>query len=178
MGHIHTGQGEHDLTVSAFIVRETDGTSLLLVHRHKSLGLLLQPGGHVELDEHPWAALLREIVEETGYDLAQLRVLQPPLRMRGPVGRAVLHPQPVSVLTVDIDRDGTHRHTDLGFAFLADGEPAGCPAEGEQTELRWASADELATLADMPPNAREVAGFVIGRVRTEWEPVPIDEFAL
>ena len=52
MGHIHTDPGQHDLTVSAFIVRESDGRPLLLVHRHKSLALLLQPGGHVELDEH------------------------------------------------------------------------------------------------------------------------------
>ena len=84
------------------------------------------------------------------------------------MGGAILHPQTVSMLTHDLDPDGTHRHTDLGFAFLADGEPTGRPAKGEPAELRWVTAEEVAVLADMPPNAREVAGIVVDGVRTEW----------
>lgn len=76
MAHIHTGLGQHDLTVSAFIVRGAPDGPRLLLHRHKKLALVLQPGGHVELAENPWAAIIREIAEETGYSATQLVVLQ------------------------------------------------------------------------------------------------------
>jgi 8-oxo-dGTP pyrophosphatase MutT (NUDIX family) len=56
MPHIHTGPGEHDHTASAVIIRnESDGPKVLL-HLHKKLNRLLQPGGHVELHETPWQA--------------------------------------------------------------------------------------------------------------------------
>jgi 8-oxo-dGTP diphosphatase len=177
MAHIHTGLGQHDLTVSAFIVRDAPDGPRLLLHRHKKLELLLQPGGHVELDENPWAAIIREIAEETGYSSTQLMVLQPPLRMRGPLGdSAVLHPQPVSVLTHDYDPDGRHRHIDLGFAFLASGEPYSEPQAGESACLLWASQAELALVTGIPENTRQIAKFVLESARTQWEPVPADAF--
>ena len=46
MAHIHE---KIDFTTSVFIVR--DGKVLL--HKHKKLGIWLQPGGHIELDEDP-----------------------------------------------------------------------------------------------------------------------------
>lgn len=172
MAHIHTGRGQHDLTVSAFIVRDATDGPLLLLHRHKRLALLLQPGGHVELDENPWAAITREIVEETGYAVTQLRVLQPSQRMTGPLGdSAVLHPQPVSVLTHDYDPEGRHRHIDLGFAFLATGEPDGEPQAGESADLLWVSNAELALLTDLPENSRQIAQFVLETAREQWQPV-------
>ena len=57
MPHLNTGPGEYDLTASALIFRELDGRLHLLVHRHRKLGLLMQPGGHVERTEDPWAAV-------------------------------------------------------------------------------------------------------------------------
>lgn len=177
MAHIHTGAGQHDLTVSAFIVRDAPDGPRLLLHRHKKLALLLQPGGHVELDENPWVATIREIAEETGYDLTQLAVLQPPQRMSGPLGdSAVLHPQPVSVLTHDYDPDGRHRHIDLGFAFLASGAPASEPRAGESDCLLWVSPAELALLTEMPENTRQIAQFVLETVRQQWQPVPATLF--
>jgi 8-oxo-dGTP diphosphatase len=81
MAHIHIGENEIDLTVSAFIVRKfPDDSWRLLVHRHKKLGKLLQKGGRVELNETPWEAITHELEEESGYDIANLRVfLSPPL---------------------------------------------------------------------------------------------------
>jgi 8-oxo-dGTP pyrophosphatase MutT (NUDIX family) len=177
MAHIHTGPGQHDLTVSAFIVRDAPGGPCLLLHRHKKLALLLQPGGHVELDENPWAAIIREIAEETGYRSTQLAILQPPQRMVGPLGdSAVLHPQPVSVLTHDYDPDGRHRHTDLGFAFLASEEPDSEPQAGESACLLWVSLAELALLTDIPENTRQIGQFVLEAAREQWQPVPTTVF--
>lgn len=65
MSHIHPGHGQHDICVSAYIVLLGDESKMLL-HKHRKLGTLLQFGGHVELDETPWQAVLREIMEESG----------------------------------------------------------------------------------------------------------------
>lgn len=166
------------MTVSAFIVRESAEGPRLLLHRHKRLDLFLQPGGHVELDEHPWAALAREVREETGYDLAQLDVLQPPSRMTVPsLDSTVLHPMPVSVRTHDFDSDGRHRHIDLGFAFVTSSEPNGRPAEGESEVLVWTSREELSALDAIPANVRQVADFVLGQARVMWDRVATTSFA-
>lgn len=62
MAHIHE---RIDFTASVYIVR--DGK--ILLHWHKKLGRWLQPGGHIELDEDPNQAAIREVKEETGLDV-------------------------------------------------------------------------------------------------------------
>lgn len=57
-----------DLTVSAVIAR--DG-KYLLVEEHAMGGVVLnQPGGHIETGESPEIAVIREVLEETGCDVA------------------------------------------------------------------------------------------------------------
>jgi 8-oxo-dGTP pyrophosphatase MutT (NUDIX family) len=53
---------EKHFTTSALIIHEK---KVLLVY-HKKLGVWLYPGGHVESNETPDQALLREVMEETG----------------------------------------------------------------------------------------------------------------
>ena len=55
------GRARH-FTVTGFVVQ--DGATLL--HWHRKVGLWLPPGGHVEPNEDPVEAVLREIMEETG----------------------------------------------------------------------------------------------------------------
>lgn len=140
MPHIHTGPGQHDLTVSAYIVRVDTKEPQCLVHMHKKLGKLMQAGGHVELNETPWAAIVHELKEETGYDVAALEVLQP---TEAPVSvhNAIIHPVPVLFNTHKISDN--HYHTDLCFAFVATSEPEASISEGESTDVRWCSITEL-----------------------------------
>ncbi|HEY0142509.1 MAG TPA: NUDIX domain-containing protein [Thermoanaerobaculia bacterium] len=56
-------------TASVYIV---DTDLRLLLHHHRRLNLWLQMGGHVEGDEHPEVAALREGVEESGLHDLQL----------------------------------------------------------------------------------------------------------
>jgi 8-oxo-dGTP diphosphatase len=72
MAHIHTKPGQHDFTASAFIIRIDTPKPKVLLHMHKKLGVLLQPGGHIELNENPWQAVHHEIEEETGTTSANL----------------------------------------------------------------------------------------------------------
>src|SRR5690348_10632549 len=56
--------GPIHVTGSAIVV----GRRGVVLHRHKLMGIWLQPGGHLEPGETPWRAAEREAVEETGLE--------------------------------------------------------------------------------------------------------------
>lgn len=176
MPHIHTEPGQHDHTVSAFIIRADTAEPKLLLHRHKKLGVLLQPGGHVELDETPWQAVRHEVAEETGYEFAQLKVLQPMVRIKS-LASAALHPVPVVLNTHNFDPDGEHKHTDIAFAFMAQSGPVGAPAQGESADISWLSLEELRGLPETQiyENVRQIGEFVLTDVLELWVPVDVSE---
>jgi 8-oxo-dGTP diphosphatase len=64
-----------DLTVSAYIIKDNQ---TLLVH-HMLTGLWLPPGGHIDKDETPDEALLREIKEELNLDIKILNTPKIPM---------------------------------------------------------------------------------------------------
>ncbi|HEV7920211.1 MAG TPA: NUDIX domain-containing protein [Thermoanaerobaculia bacterium] len=66
-GHFDPGH----VTASCYVV---DGDARLLLHRHRRLGRWLQMGGHLEGDELPSRAALREAEEESGLNSLQLVV--------------------------------------------------------------------------------------------------------
>ena len=74
----------------------------VLLHRHKRLGLWLQPGGHLEPGETPWDAARRESSEETG------------LRLEWPAAGASGAPP---LAHVDV-HDGGRGHTHLDLRYL------------------------------------------------------------
>lgn len=177
MPHIHRGAGEHDLTVTAYIVRLDDDEPRILLHMHKKLGILLPVGGHVELNETPWQAIAHEIKEECGYGITQLQVLQPKLRIKQLTG-VVLHPQPISINTHDIPSD--HFHTDLRYGFITDEDPSFTVDTDESIDLRWLTSRELDELQndEIFPNTREVYRFVLDEALSNWERLPAIDFQL
>jgi len=179
MSHIHTNPGEHDQTASAFIIRTDTAEPELLLHVHKKLGVLLQPGGHIELNETPWQAICHEITEETGYKLDQLKILQPKLRIKN-IGNAVLHPQAFAHNTHAFGNDGVHKHTDLSYAFTTQEEPSGKPGEGESVNLRWVNLEELKSLESNQifDNVRKIGEFVLTQILKNWEQVELSEFEM
>ena len=62
MPHIHE---KIDFTVSVFIVHK----NLVLLRKHDKYGIWLGVGGHIELDEDPNQAALREVKEEVGLNV-------------------------------------------------------------------------------------------------------------
>lgn len=113
------------ITASAIVV----GDRGVVLHRHKRLGLWLQPGGHVEPGEWPHDAALREAYEETGLAVQH--------RASG-----------VALVHVDV-HPGPRGHTHLDLRYLLeapDAEPA--PAPGESPEVAWFSWDAALALAD------------------------------
>ena len=177
MAHIHTNPGEHDPTASAFIIRTDTVEPKLLLHVHKKLGVLLQTGGHIEVTETPWQAVCHEITEETGYKLDQLKILQPPVRIKSLTG-ASLHPQPVVHNTHNFDPEGIHKHTDISYAFITEGDPQNRPDEGESVIFRWVDVAELRAIETNKifENVREIGKFVLTEILSKWEAVDLTDF--
>lgn len=175
MPHIHTGPGQHDLTVSAWIIDTSQATPRLLLHMHKRFKALMQFGGHVELDENPWQSLCREVGEETGFALSQLQVLQP-TRPRAKGNGMVVWPQAFAGTTHPVGDD--HFHDDLCFAFVTDQQPRGTIGTGESNDVRLLTLEEILAMPDdaFAPNVKELVRVLFDHILEFWQPVALDEF--
>ncbi|MDD7930266.1 NUDIX hydrolase [Microbacterium thalli] len=151
---------EKQFTVSGYVVNGA-GDRVLLVH-HRKLLKWLPPGGHVDPDETPQVAVVREVREETGI-------------------RAALRPRP----GIDLEVDGTkeaqldlplsmsyqliperpgepaHIHMDMAFALDVVGDETIDAAEAEVHAAGWFSLDELQEL-DTFPSVRAIVRSLIG----------------
>jgi len=95
-----TSTGRH-FTVAVFVVWE----GKVLLHHHRKLGMWLPPGGHIERDELPDTAAVREVLEETGVKVELMgekrEDIQDPVQLYRPAG-------------VQLENIGpNHQHIDL-----------------------------------------------------------------
>ena len=147
MAHIHE---KIDFSVAIFVVH---AGKILLIH-HRKLDKWLPLGGHIELDEDPEQAALREAKEESGLDV-ELLGERPPTTSPGT--RALIAPR-----FLDIHRiSETHVHIGMIYwarPLLAEGHQTSqrnvAPtnpilAAEEHHNIRWCSDDELDRL--QPP---------------------------
>jgi 8-oxo-dGTP pyrophosphatase MutT (NUDIX family) len=120
-----------DFCVAVFVVH--DGRVLL--HRHKKLNRWLPPGGHIEPNELPDEAALREVFEETGVvaTLAPERGIDIDLP-----GQPKQLARPAGIQLADIGNDG-HQHIDL--VYFATGAPA-----DPRPDVAWFSESEWLAL--------------------------------
>ena len=120
-------------TATVFIV-EGGATAL---HRHDRLGISVPPGGHVDRDELPHEAGLREVREETGLD-AELVTDVP--AVDPPAGRPLPQPRYQMLYDVDVHPDGgvAHQHVDhVYFARVGNREMAPGPDEAPADAWTW-----------------------------------------
>lgn len=113
------------VTASAVVV---GGDGRVLLHRHKRLGIWLQPGGHIDPGESPEQAARREVAEETGIE--------------GTLADDVLH--------VDV-HEGPRGHVHLDVRWLVR-TPAGAvpaPAPGESQDVAWFTPQEALATTDL-----------------------------
>jgi len=128
---------QRHFTVTGFLSH--DGRTALHWHR---LNVWLPPGGHIEPDEDPIEAVLREVLEETGIE-AEILNAQPRFPHRDPQQL----PPPANIGVYDLpDGDGglreAHQHIDLiYFTRPAPGQTVTLPDDGH--EWRWVSEAEL-----------------------------------
>jgi hypothetical protein len=177
MPHVHTKPGQHDATISGFIIRTDGDEPRILLHRHKLLRRYFQFGGHVELHEDPWQALTHELLEESGYDMDQLQVLQPRVRYTETNPRIVRHPLPFSSVTHPF-ADQDHYHSDTTYAFTAIEESRHPIGKDEADTLELLTAAQIRAIPDKDiyPEIRGMALFALETLLKEWEPVPAKTF--
>ena len=144
MPHIHE---KIDFTVAIFIV---DHARLLLIH-HRGLNKWLPLGGHIELDEDPEAAALREAREESGLEV-ELLGERPPTTSEGT--RALISPR-----FLDIHRiNDTHEH--VGLIYWARPIKGSVTlAESEHHAIRWCDLEQLSELS--PPLTEAVRWYCL-----------------
>ena len=119
----HQQTGRH-FTVAVFVV--WDGKVLL--HRHRKLDMWLPPGGHIEQDELPDDAAVREVLEETGVEVELVG------ERREDIGDPLQLIRPAGVQLEDIGPG--HQHIDLIYLARPTGSTE-IKAEFARYKVNW-----------------------------------------
>ena len=108
----------------------------VLLHKHKKYNTWFPVGGHLEPDELPHEAAVREAKEETGLDIT----LVPTERVPDfDIGRVERLPAPFCLY-----HEGDREEQFLDFIYIGQtSERTLSPMEAESRELRWFSEDDL-----------------------------------
>jgi 8-oxo-dGTP pyrophosphatase MutT (NUDIX family) len=127
-------------TATVYVV---EGGAVAL-HRHGRLGIRIPPGGHVDRDELPHEAGLREVREETGLEAT---LLDDTDEVGAPAGRALPQPRHQMLYDIDVHDDGrvAHQHVDHTYYATVDDrgiDPAG-DDEADPSAWAWYDRDDL-----------------------------------
>ena len=146
-----TERPTRDFTATTFVVRG-DHTLLLW---HKKIQAWLPPGGHIDVDELPEEAALREVREETGLSVELMGTA-------GKLGSVDVLMRPECILLEDIAEG--HQHIDLiYFATADDGDKESIDLR-EATGSRWCSWEDLGA-AEIAEDIRHLGRQAIAAAR-------------
>jgi 8-oxo-dGTP pyrophosphatase MutT (NUDIX family) len=130
MAHIHE---KIDFTVSVYIVH---GDRVLL-RKHEKYGFWLAPGGHIELDENPVEAVIREAKEEVGLDITLVGTT--PQVSEGEAYTELLPPRFMNIHKIS----ETHRHNDLVYIARTESDEVKPSGEDISHDWKWLTRSEL-----------------------------------
>lgn len=140
---------EKHFTATAVVHR--DNGDVLLVY-HKKLQCWLCPGGHIDDNETPDEAVLREIHEETGLE-ATLLATEACWVREDDHARCLARPLCILEEYIPDGQGKIHAHIDLVYRALANGVPVQNEQENEQ--VRFFTPEEIEALA-LYENVRSV----------------------
>jgi 8-oxo-dGTP pyrophosphatase MutT (NUDIX family) len=148
MPHIHE---KIDLTVEVFVVYE----NRVLLRKHDKYGIWLSVGGHVELDEDPNQAALREVMEEVGLAV----------RLCGGVRRDAVFVESKEGYTelippMFLNRhtiNNVHEHVTMTYAALSDTETINTSEHEKSEGMRWFTRAEVENEKELMPHIRAYA---------------------
>ena len=142
-------------TATGFIVRRGS----IALHGHSKVRAWLPPGGHIEPNEDPVQAVVREALEETGLEV-EVVPTTPPLGLSYP--EEVTSPFTIMIEDIHDPVEGFHNHIDMIYF---------CRPLGGSDDLadgwRWVSRDTLEAgapltddrgLSEPPPEDVRVLG--------------------
>jgi 8-oxo-dGTP pyrophosphatase MutT (NUDIX family) len=121
------------ITATVYVI---NGGSVLL-HKHKKYKTWFALGGHVEAEEFPHETAIREVREESGFDVTLLDTEVAPHIELARVNRI---PAPFCLLHEGIGSEEEF----LDFIYIAQtNETVPHPEDGESREFKWFTYDEL-----------------------------------
>jgi len=122
---------ERHFNVTAYVIDPS--TKKFLFIKHKKLGKWLPPGGHIDENERPDDAALREVLEETGINVSLNGERFP---------RETDIPRPFGI-QLNVIEPGEHEHMDLVYLATPLENQKEVFDEKETTGIQWFSIDEI-----------------------------------
>jgi 8-oxo-dGTP pyrophosphatase MutT (NUDIX family) len=130
-------------------------SSAVALHEHDKLEMWLPPGGHIDRDELPHEAALRETREELGFDVD---LIAPEGELASETARSIPEPQHFLLEDINVSAEGVgHQHID--FIFYGEAPHRDIqPEQGEQpaADWEWFTPRELRNHDDLPEDVAEV----------------------
>lgn len=139
-------------SATCYVVRVIDGEPKVLLHLHKKHNNWYGLGGHVEGDEDPVAAAIREAKEEAGINVT---ILSPKKFHHFKNANELIPP----FMLFDQEIDGDHRHIDCIYVGTTNDEVK--MAE----QYKWFSIRDLDSM-DLQEDTRHIAKEVIEFYKT------------
>jgi len=131
MPHIHE---KIDFTVEVFIVYK----NTVLLRKHDKYKLWLSIGGHIELDEDPTQAAVREVKEETGLDVELIGTI-PNFEKEPEKYRELLAPRFLNRHKIN----DSHEHVTMTYFAEAGTNEVTQGTKETSDELHWFTLEEL-----------------------------------
>lgn len=132
MPHVHTEPGQIDYTVEVFLVHD----NTVLLRKHDKYKIWLSIGGHIELDEDPNQAAIREVKEEVGLDIQLYEPFAVP-QFDEPHHRELIPPMSMNRHAIN----DTHEH--VTSVYFAKADTTNVIPENVDDEWKWFTAEEL-----------------------------------
>lgn len=147
MPHLHTAPGQVDHTVDVFIVYKNK----VLIRKHDKYKLWLAVGGHIELNEDPNQAAIREVHEEVGLDVV-LYAARKIVEFDQQNYKELIPP-------IFLNRHAiTPTHDHVSYVYFATANSNQVNPENADDEWRWLTEAELqADKLGLNPNIKEYA---------------------
>ena len=132
---------------SAFVINPTNKNILLV--KHNLFDKWVQPGGHIEDDETPEEAAVREVFEETGMKVSLIGE-------RFPREDDMIRP-----LGIQCNRkDNGDRHFDIIYAAQPNNPTSDLVLSDESSGIGWFSREELEEL-DIFPDVKITMDYIL-----------------
>ena len=141
---------DRHFTVSVFIVYKDK----VLLHLHKRAKKILPLGGHIELNELPEEACIREAQEEAGLKINLYNPINNQLKNACELVGEKLLKNPMHTILGEINAEHCH----IDFVYYATAESFDTmPGDGESNLIKWYNKEDLKNAYDIQHNILTMA---------------------
>ena len=121
----------------------------VLLHFHKKLKIWIPVGGHIDRDELPPDAAVREVKEETGLDV---ELILPKTLLKCSNGEELIGPFHIMLHNIN----EFHQHIDMVYFAKSKTDELNVP-DGESDEMKWFSREDLENDGELLDDVKIVA---------------------